>query len=465
MRKIFSVIEYGAKPDGETLSSNAVQKAIDVCANSGGGTVLFPKGTYVLSTVFLKSGTHIKFEDGTVILGSLNFYDYNPDEKVDYPLYQDASHSFFHCSMFVAENCNDISISGNAVIDMRSVWDEENVRNMVHRGAKCVALKNCFKVNISDFTINNATDLAVYFAGCKDVIITRVKMKVYIDGISPDNCENVKITDCDIETGDDGIVFKSSYTLNRLGICKNIVVKNCRVKSRCNAIKFGTETNGGFEDIIIDGVKVRETRITGLSIESVDGAKIKNITVKNIRMTNVNAPIFIHVGKRMRGPEELSIGSIENVTIENMLAEGPYVPYAAIPWNYFTWKAEANIQYPWNFLSKPNFDYSKKENCELSDWQFTSNVCGLEESPLKNIKLKNIKLILDGGVKNNNLKAREEPLENYPEVDVYGKFLPAKGIFFRHVNGLVLDNVSVETYREDVRENFVFEKTTNVFIH
>ncbi len=462
MNNIFNVIKYGANPDGKTLCSKQVQCAIDACEENGGGIVFFPKGEYVLSTVFLKSTVHIKFEDGAVILGSLNFYDYNPDEKVDYPLYQDASHSFFHCSMFVGENCFDISISGNAVIDMRSVWDEDNVRNIVHRGAKCVALKNCKNVSLCDFTVNNATDLAVYFAGCKNVDIARLKMRVYIDGISPDNCENVKISDCDIETGDDGIVFKSSYTLNKLGICKNITVKNCRVKSRCNALKFGTETNGGFENILIDGVDIKETRITGLSIESVDGAKIKNITVKNVRMTNVNAPIFIHVGKRMRGPKGLSIGSIENVLLENVSAEGPYVPYEAIPWNYFTWKAGANIQYPWNFLARLDFDYTKKENCELSNWQITSNVCGLEESLLKNITLKNVMLVLDGGVQDNNLNARELPIDDYPEVDVYGKLLPAKGIFFRYVDGLVLDNVVVKTYREDVREDFIFEKTKNI---
>lgn len=464
MKKIFNIIEYGAKPDGDTLSSKAVQKAIDICASEGGGTVYFPSGKYVLSTVFIKSNVDIEFSEGTIILGTLDFYDYNPDEKVDYPLYQDASHSFFNCSMFVAKDCNNISIRGNAIIDMRSVWDLDNVRNMVHRGAKCVALKNCSNVRLCDFTVKNATDLAVYFAGCKNVEISRLKMRVYIDGISPDNCENVKITDCDIETGDDGIVFKSSFTLNKLGICKDITVKNCRVKSRCNAIKFGTETNGGFEDIFIDGVDIRETRITGLSIESVDGANIRNIVVKNIHMKNVNAPIFIHVGERMRGPKGIKVGSIENVLLENILAEGPYEPYRAIPWNYYTWKDNADVQYPWNFLSKPNFDYDNKEKCELSDWQFTSNVCGLEKSPLKNIKLKNVKLILDGGVKNNNLKAREEPLDNYPEVDVYGKLLPAKGIFFRHINGLVLENVSVETYREDVREPFVFDKTINVSI-
>ena len=80
--------------------------------------------------------------------------------------------------------------------------------------------------------------------------------KVYIDGISPDNSKNVRIHDCDVETGDDGIVFKSSYTLNRLDICKDIHVWNCKVKSRCNAIKFGTETNGGFENILIENIDI-----------------------------------------------------------------------------------------------------------------------------------------------------------------------------------------------------------------
>lgn len=462
--KVFNIIDFGGVSDGVTLCTKAVQQAIDCCSNSGGGTVLFPNGRYVLSTIFLKDNVDIVFSEYTLILGSLNFCDYCFDEKIDYPLYQDGSHSYFRRSMFVGENCKNISISGRGQIDMRSVWDFNNISNNTYRGAKCISLKHCENVILQDFCVENCTDLAVYFAGCKNVLIERLKMRVFIDGISPDNSENVKISDCDIETGDDGIVFKSSYSLNRLGICKNITVKNCRVKSRCNAIKFGTETNGGFEDIVIDDIDIRETRITGLSIESVDGAKIKRITVKNIKMRNVMTPLFIHLGRRMRGPKGLKVGSISDILIENVLAEGPYEPYDAMPWNIFTWRGNVTKQYPWNFVAHPKFDYSKPENCELSDWQMTSNVCGLEESPLKNITLRNVKLVLDGGVKNKNLKAKEEPIDDYPEVDVYGKLLPAKGIFFRHVDRLILDNVVVNTYREDVREDFVFETTKNVAI-
>ena len=133
--KQFNVLDYGAVNDGVTLITSAVQRAVDECSSSGGGQVFFPSGTYVLSTVFLKDNVTVNIPEDTVILGSLNFNDYAPHEKIDYPLYQDASHSYFDTSLFVAKNCENIRICGGGVINMRSVWDEENVRNMVHRGA------------------------------------------------------------------------------------------------------------------------------------------------------------------------------------------------------------------------------------------------------------------------------------------------------------------------------------------
>lgn len=458
--KKFNVIDFGAKADGKTLCSTAVQQAIDACCQAGGGQVFFPQGEYVLSTVFLKDNVEIYIPEGTKVLGSLNFDDYAPHEEIDYPAYQDASHTYFNTSMFVAVDCVNVSLKGNGVIDMRSVWDEENIRKMVHRGAKTVAFKNCKEVVISDLTILNTTDLAIYVAGCENVDIFGIKMRVYIDGISPDNCKNVRIHDCDVETGDDGIVFKSSYTLNKLDVCKDVHVYNCRVKSRCNAVKFGTETNGGFENFLIENIDIRETRITGLAIESVDGAVIDGITIRNIKMKNVQSILFIHVGKRMRGPEGRKVGSIKNVLIENVDADGPYVPYEVIEWNYQTFVAHDTIQAPWGYGGPKRFEKVGGAG-PLVNWQMTSNVCGRAESPLENITLRNFNLKLDGGVQEYQKEVPEEVL-CYPEIHVYGYILPAKGIYFRHIDGLTLDNVKVETYRADARETFVFEKVNGL---
>ena len=449
--KIYNVLEYGAKNDGITLNTSAVQAAIDDCAAKGGGTVLFADGEYVLSTVFLKSNVHIVIDKTARVLGAAHFDDYCFHEKIDYPAYQDHSHTYFDCSMFVGKGCENISITGEGEIDMRSVWDEENKRDIVHRGPKCIALKECKNVEISGLEIKNATDLAVYFAGCENVDIHGLKLQVYIDGISPDNSKNVRISDCDIDCGDDGIVFKSSYTLNRLDVCRNIRVKDCRVKSRCSAIKFGTETNGGFYDIEIDNIDIRETRITGIAIESVDGAIIDGLTLKNIKMKNVGAPLFIHLGHRMRGPKGLKIGRIRNVTLENITAEGPYTPYEAIAWNYISYTAKDNLQHPWSMDSSP------------AEKQFTSNVCGLKGIPLENITLRNLTLTLEGGVKDYDPIVPDKAPE-YPEVYVYGRELPAKGIYFRYINGLTLDNVKISTYNPDSREDFIFDNIQNLTV-
>lgn len=451
----YDVLKHGVSANGETLVTEAVQNIIETCAKNGGGTVYFPAGKYVLSTVFLKSNVKIEISEDAEILGSLNFNDYASDEIVDYPLYQDASHSFFHCSMFVGIDCENVAIIGKGKIDMRSVWDVENKRNMAHRGAKTIALKNCKNVEISGLAIYNTTDLAVYFAGCENVNVFGLKLRVYIDGISPDNSKNVRIHDCCVEAGDDGIVFKSSYTLNRLDICKDIHVWNCKLKSRCNAIKFGTETNGGFEDILIENIEIYETRITGISIESVDGAVINGIIVRNIKMQNVNAPIFVHLGRRMRGPEGRSVGEIKNVTLENIFADGPYEPYEIMPWNYASYLKNDALQKPWDFGIAEGVCFKSEEEGKNSAWQMTSNVCGLKEQPLKNITLKNVRLRLNGGVKQYNKEVPEEA-QDYPEVYVYGRILPAKGIYFRHIKNLTLENVNAETYLSDEREDFVF---------
>lgn len=426
--------------------------------------MFFPDGSFVLSTVFLKSNIRIKLSEKALILGSLNLSDYCKDEELNYPLYQDVSHSHFHCSMFVGIDCGNIVIEGKGKIDMRSVWDDGNLRGNAHRGAKCIALKNCKNVTIKDLTIHNATDLAVYFAGCENVDVHGLNLRVYIDGISPDNCKNVRIFDCNMETGDDSIVFKSSYTLNRLDICKDIKVWNCRIKSRCNAIKFGTESIGGFEDIHIENIKIFDTRISAIAIESVDGAIIDGINIKNVDMENVNAPLFIHLGKRMRAPQGREIGEIKNIILENITSTGPYKPYDIIPWNYKSFKNNDTRQYPWYFGGTSGITDIKEENTGEFVWQFTSNVCGLKNKPLKNIKLKDIYLKVDGGVREYSRTVPEEPLQAYPEVYVYGKTLPAKGIYFRYADGLTLENVKIETYRQDIRDGIVCDGVNDLHI-
>ncbi|MCQ2796362.1 MAG: glycosyl hydrolase family 28 protein [Bacilli bacterium] len=443
---VFNVNKLGIIGDGKTLLTKALQSLIDRAPK--GATIYFPKGRYVLSTIFLKSDLIIKLDKEAVILGSKRFNDYAKEEKVNYPLYQDASHSFFNCSLFVGKKLKNITITGGT-IDMRSVWDDENIRDMVHRGPKCITLVECENIKLNHLKILNVTDLAVYLVMCRHVICDYLNLKVYIDGISPDNSKDVVIKNCNVISGDDGIVFKSSYNLNKLGKCEDIKVSNCMVTSRCNAIKFGTESNGAFLNISVKDTKIINSRITGISVESVDGAHIKNLTFNNIEMKNTGTPIFVHLGKRLRGPKGSKIGSISNITFNNIKATGPYKLVKTIAWNYDSYVRNNHYQYPGvTSLNKVR---------EVGTWQVTSNICGLKGHNLKNITLKNIYFELDGGVKSFSNVVPLEPKE-YPEVHTYGTLLPAYGIYFRHVNSPEVENVKIKLLHKDKRKCFIFDE-------
>ena len=215
---MFDVKQYGAAGDGLQLDSPCIQKAIDACAAVGGGTVFLPAGTYLCGTMHMKSHVHVLIEKGALVLGSKNMADFDPfEEPTEYCAYQDRSHSYFHHSLFVADGVCDIALTGFGTIDMQSVWEVYNTdEGRWCRACKIVAFKNCENVKIRDLTMKNATDLAVYVAGCENVIISGLDLQVHIDGISPDSCKNVVISDCIVDAGDDGIVAKCSYTLGKL---------------------------------------------------------------------------------------------------------------------------------------------------------------------------------------------------------------------------------------------------------
>ncbi len=453
--KRINVLKYGIVPNTDELLTKKIQELIDNSSKDG-LELYFPKGKYILSTLFLKNNICINLAKGAYLYGSASFDDFAPLEKVDFPLYQDISHSYFNCSLFVAKNSKNITFKGHGTIDMQSIWDENNKNNNVHRGAKVITLVECKNVLIENLSIKHATDLAVYFVSSENVTIRNLNMNVYIDGISPDNSKHVLIENCKVIAGDDAIVFKSSYNLNRLDECRNITVRDCHLISRCNAIKFGTESNGGFKDIILKNIHIKNTRMAGIAIESVDGAIIDNIKIDNISMQNVNAPFFIHLGQRMRGPNNLSIGSISNIKISNVTSKGPYVNYKTIPWNYISYKNNMDRQCHWNFWSTEPIKPTKE--MKKQPWQFTSNICGLPGKYLKNISLENINIELVGGVKKGQYDENvKDDFNGYPEIFVYGWTLPSSGLFFRHVESLNLKNINFDIKKKDDRKPIIFE--------
>ena len=412
------------------LDTEAFQKAIDLGSERGGEPVFVPFGTYTLSTVVLKDDTNLIFEDGVKIESAPAISDFAKDEPLDEIRYQDLSHSSYTCAMFYADNVKNVKVTGGATINMHSLWDPEDSRakDGYGRGVKVFSLRKVSGLYLSDFKILYATDIAVLMGACKDVIISRLFINSHIDGISPDCCEDVVISDCIIKTGDDALVFKASLFDRQRRDCQRITVNNCVMSSRANAIKFGTESAGDFKYINVSNCVVLNTLHSGIAIESADGANIYGINISNVTMCNVANPIFIYLSERMRCPSGTKMGTISDVNISNVFADVHDKEFKTIlsgcPQIWNIKECVTNKSYPSVIMS-------------------TS-----EENKIKNVTLNNVHLrVLGGGSK--DMETVIPPKNGYPECDRFK--LPCYGMYTQNTENLKLDNVTYTTVYPDTR--------------
>ncbi|MBQ9802009.1 MAG: right-handed parallel beta-helix repeat-containing protein [Clostridia bacterium] len=447
---MFNPKDFGAMGDGIALDSKAIQKAIDACFEAGGGTVYIPEGKYLCGTMHLKTNVHIWLDKGATILGSKNREDFDRyEEDAANTEFQDRSHSFFHHSLFHADGANDIALTGFGKIDMQSAWEDLDFTEFpgskgCHwcRGCKVVAFKECTNVVIRDLVIRNATDLAVYVAGCENVTISGLNLFSHVDGISPDSCKNVVISDCIVDTGDDAIVPKCSYTLGRFKSMENLTVANCVVRSTASAIKFGTESNSAFINTTITGCTVYDTRLEGLFIMTADGARVEGLSISNITMRNVAVPIALLVSNRARGPEGTAIGEMKNISISNVIVTGPYTE------TIHATMAQNSKDYYANTLEKP---------CH----HFPLLIAGQEDSVIKNVSLSNIQFVVPGGGSEADREiVLNELRTQYPSVRAFGTKAPVYGFYAKHVDNLKLYNVDFITEKPDARDAMQLEHVT-----
>lgn len=211
-----------------------------------------------------------------------------------------------------------------------------------HVGNKAIALKRCRNVIFRDFTIYHGGHFGILATGVDNWTCDNLKIDTNRDGIDFDCCQNVRVANCTVNSpNDDGICPKSSYALGEVRMTENVTITNCQVSgydegtlldgtrqrgtdqafggARTGRIKCGTESNGGFRNITISNCVFEYCR--GLALESVDGAQMEDIVVSNLTMRDIqNAPIFIRLGARRRGPAGTKVGTARRIKIDNVVA-------------------------------------------------------------------------------------------------------------------------------------------------
>ncbi|WP_353069529.1 glycoside hydrolase family 28 protein [Amycolatopsis sp. DG1A-15b] len=433
------VTKFGAKGDGRTIDTAAINRAIDAAATRG-GTVYFPAGTYASYSIHLKSNIALYLGANATILAAApaGGRGYDPAEPGAGNPYQDFGHSHWHNSLIWGENLENVTIEGPGRIDGKGLVAGGSAESAPLNGNKAIALKLCRNVAIRDITIVNGGHFGILPTGVDNFRIDGLVIDTNRDGINIDCCKNVRIAGTTVNSpNDDAIVLKSTYALNQVRDTENVTIDNCFVSGydlgtlvdgtfktagygRTGRVKFGTESNGGFRNIAISNVVFEHCR--GLALETVDGGWLEDVTISNLTMRNVQMPLFLRLGARMRGPAGIPVGFLRRVSISDVTT------------------IDADPRYP-------------------------SCFAGIPGHPIEDVKLSNIRHHLAGGLTPGDAVPNPPELETaYPEPSMFGT-LPASGFFVRHAREISWDNVDVRFGKPDTRPAYVLRDVTDAEVH
>jgi polygalacturonase len=455
---LFDIRTYGAVGDGKTVDTPAVNKAIEAAAAAGGGTVVFPAGTWLCFSIHLKSHVALHLAQGATLLAAdsplqdattgYNGGTYDAAEpNTAWDAYQDYGHNHWHNSLLWGEDINDISITGPGLIygkglsfgAARAARGNYPIYKAEQAGVgnKAIALKNCRNVIFRDFSILKGGHFGLLLTGVDNVSIDNLKIDTDRDGIDIDCCKNVHVSNCTVNSPwDDGICPKSSYALGYNRATENVTITNCYVTGnyelgtvldgtfkkfapeihvpRTGRIKCGTESNGGFKNITVSNCVFEECN--GLALESEDGALCEDIAISNITMRGIfTSPIFLRLGSRLRGPKESTkVGTMQRILINNLVS----------------YNAASTL-------------------CSI--------LSGIPGYAIKDIKLSNIYQHQVGGAAQDSLAIRPPEFENkYPDPGMFGP-MPAQGFYLRHIRNLEMSHVEVQCAEPDPRPSFFLE--------
>ena len=431
----YNIMNYGAKSDTTKLSTAALQRAIDDCSEAGGGRVVVPAGIYKIGTIILKSDVHLYLEQGATLYGSTDLKDYLP-MKSDYVSLRTHTTTI---QLIYADKVKNVVISGHGTIDGRGrafkklSWNDEGITR-----PHLLRFIQSEDITVKDITLKNSGCWMQHYLACNRLRIDGIKVfnrnNYNNDALDIDGCHDVIVKGIMADSDDDGITLKS--TSPRL--CENVRISDCVVSSHCNAVKLGTETNGGFRNINISGIVVKPSEdqkekffgqwigSSAISLEIVDGGVLENVNVTDFTVEGTESPIFIRLGNRGRG--------------------------------YLSGGANMETIVPIDHVGR--IDGVHLDNIQIRNaGSMGCSITGLPDYPVQHVSLSNISLHHKGGVKAEQLTEIYDSIANekekaYPEATMWGN-LPAKGFFVRHARNVQFSNIKVETEQPDARPDFV----------
>lgn len=339
---MYDICDFGAVGDGQTVCTQAIQKAIDACADSGGGSVTVSNGRYVTGTLILRSGVFLKLESSGILEASCDPRDY-PDMTSGYWRHEHLPRQNAKCLIY-AEKQTDTGIIGSGLIDGRGEefcvpHPSESSRHLLQKDkaslpARMIFFSDCRNITLDGFRVDRVfAGWTVWLLTCEYAEITRLHISVdhnipNSDGIHLTGCAHVNISACNLSTGDDCIVLRAfeGYTDTPLET-KFVTVSDCILSSGQTAIRIGWQGCSQIHDCVFTNCVIHDSW-TGIGCLIVDLSKCQGIgyfkedferrlEVRNIRFCNFTAANVAHAMFQFEVKSETNPGMVSDIEFAN----------------------------------------------------------------------------------------------------------------------------------------------------
>jgi len=334
----YSVLKYGACPDGVTDTRDAINSAIDICSAEGGGKVILPQGNYLVNgPLILKSNVNLHLEEGAYVRFGTNPKDYLiGEEKYNgcVKVRWEGTWCYNYSPLIYCWGANNVAITGKGTIDgqVDKYWfewkflqkpDQSNLQQM---GENLIPIDKrlfgeghylrpgtiefyyCKNVLVEGITSRMPIERNIHPTFCDNVIIRNVNIQPGVkkirndDGIDPDSCIDVLIENCTIHAYDDAIVVKSgrdndAWSENGGRSSENIIIRNNKMLGGHNGFSIGSDMAGGVRNVFVYNCEMGlvEPMQYGINIKanSDRGGIVENIFVKDIKIDSCESAIYI----------------------------------------------------------------------------------------------------------------------------------------------------------------------------
>ncbi len=425
-----NIRDFGAKGDGKTLDSAAVQAAIDACHNDQGGVVLVPAGTFVIGTIELKSHVTLRLAAQSILLGTGDGTQYRAADAI--PLRGEHTMGDGNVGLIFAANAENVTIEGEGTIDgqgglFRSAKPGEAPPAGISGSKRPhhLLFYKCTNLVVRGIFLKACAYHSVRVCVSRHVRIDGIRIHSRVngnnDGFHFISCEFVHVTNSDVKCQDDACAL--------FGSCKFITIVNCTFSTRWSVFRFGT---GHAENIAISNCVIYETYGCPIKMRCDSRSHYENISFSNLVMDRVTGPISIGLGPQRPQPGVApgKPGIVRNISFHHIRAT--VVKPVRLP--------EVNFGGEYN----PGEVYS----CLILN--------GMDDGFLENVSFHDVHITFPGGGTAEHAAVRDVPkiAAEYYAIGVP----PAYGLFARNVRGLTLHDVRFELAQPDLRPALVFDR-------